>query len=116
MYRIAQAAALTAVALTITGCSVIGSPEPSFAPERTPTVTMPGVTIAPDTTFRLLTAEQVSALTAGSVSAAVHTLTVHGYGVSVLGFDNTALEQRDWDYLSVIDITVDGSAARVTAG
>lgn len=114
MHRLANAMALVAVLLVTAGCAVIGNPEPSREPDVTPA--MPDVVLSPTTDSQQLTNEQLSELASGPVSAAVHTLTVHGYDVTVVAGDSRVLTQGEWDYLAVLNIAVDGFAARVTAG
>lgn len=117
VHHLVHTTAMAAIAVIITGCSAVGSPASSYAPERTLTATtMPEVTIGPAMSDRPLTSQQISALATGSVSAAVDTLTVHGYEVTVVGSRDSIMKQGEWDFFAVVDITVDGKDARVRAG
>lgn len=78
---------------------------------------MPSVSVtSPQRALHELTTEQAQGVAAGSVSAAVHTLTIHGYrNIRVVDESGNEIAMREWDTRAIVELVTDGDRATITA-
>lgn len=116
MRRIATLTAVLAISCALAvGCSPVTRTAPSAPSASDSAGRMPEVTVVGE--VNPLTRQQNDELKAGSVSAAVHALTVHGCAsVVVVGRDGHEMPESMWDAHAVLEITLDADTALLVVG
>ena len=118
MTKLTRAALVAVAATLVSGCAVVAGPQASFAPETEPAMVMPSVTVTgPAVEYTPMSADEIRDLEAGSVSGAVHELTLHGYDdIAVVAEGGAEVPQHEWDAHRVVRLTLTDREARIVVG